>query len=161
MPLPNSVVALLAVPMLGLGPRAQETESNAIVPKDLPKLAWIAGDWELKDGETTTVEHWETLAGTTMLGLSHAYDAKRTRSFEFLRIAEHEGRIAYLAQPGGGKVVPFFATKLVDGEVEFENPSHDYPQRIRYERTEGGITATISLLDGSKPTAYAYRRRES
>jgi hypothetical protein len=93
-----------------------------------------------------------------MLGVSHTYDAKETRSFEFLRITAMDGTIAYVAQPGGGKPVPFLAAKVSDTEAVFENPKHDHPQRIRYAKTEKGITATIERMDGSKATAFAYRK---
>lgn len=139
----------------------QEAESKPIVPGDLTKLAWIAGEWELVDGERTTVEHWLPLAGSTMMGVSHTYDAKETHFFEFLRITSQHGKIAYVAQPGGGEPVPFLAVEVADGKAVFENQKHDHPQRIRYERTEKGITATISLLDGSKATEYAYKKRRS
>ena len=35
--------------------------------------------------------------------------------------------------------------------ITFENGDHDYPQRISYYRTETGLAATISKLDGSRP----------
>jgi len=161
MPMTKTVLALLAVPMLALGQRVQEPESNPIAPEELRKLAWIAGEWELKDGEKTTLEVWQPLAGSTMIGTSHTYDAKETRFFEFLRITAMNGTIAYVAQPGGGKPVPFLAAKVSDSEAIFENPKHDHPQRIRYAKTEKGITATISLMDGSKATDFAYRKRGS
>jgi hypothetical protein len=147
-----SMIALLAIPQQGLEPQ----EPNH---PDLAKLSWLAGTWELKDGERTTEEHWLPLAGSTIMGLSHTYDATRTHSFEFLRITLQHGRIAYVAQPGGGQPVPFLAVEIDDTQAVFENPKHDHPQRIRYERTEAGVTATISLLDGSKAASFAFRRR--
>ena len=126
---------------------------------DLAKLAWLAGTWETKDGGTTTEEHWRPLAGTTMLGVSHTYDAKATRFFEFLRITLQDGKLAYVAQPGGAPPVPFVAVKIDEREAVFENAKHDHPQRIRYEQTDGGVTATVSLLDGSKAQTFAYRAK--
>jgi hypothetical protein len=68
------------------------------------------------------------------------------------------GQIAHVASPGGAPPTAFLLTKLEDGLVEFENAQHDHPQRIRYERTEAGITATISQLDGSRAQAFAFSR---
>jgi hypothetical protein len=42
----------------------------------------------------------------------------------------------------------------------FENPEHDHPQRIRYVKTEEGMTATISLMDGSRATDFVFVRRD-
>lgn len=40
--------------------------------------------------------------------------------------------------------------------VEFANPAHDYPQRIRYWREGRLLKARISLMDGSKPMEWRY-----
>ena len=128
-------------------------------PEALAKLAWISGTWAMQEGEQTTEEHWRPLQGSTLLGTSHLYDQQRTHFFEFLRITAKNGTIAYIAQPGGAPPTVFLASKLEDGVVEFENAKHDYPQRIRYEKTEKGVTATISLLDGSKAKAYVFAKK--
>ena len=71
--------AFTALIVLG-GP--QEAEPEPVSSGDAPKLAWIVGTWERTDGDKTTVEHWLPHAGTTMMGLSHTYDSKRTHFFE-------------------------------------------------------------------------------
>ena len=115
--------------------------------------------WERKDGDKTTLERWFPHAGTTIMGMSHTYDSKRTYFFEFMRIATHGGRIAYIVQPGGDRPTLFRAAKVTDDEAVFENPAHDHPQRIRYVKTDKGMTATISQMDGSKATEFAFERR--
>jgi hypothetical protein len=148
--------AFTALIVLG---RPQGPAPLPVTSADAPKLAWIVGTWERTDGDKTTVEHWLPHAGTTMMGVSHTYDSKRTHFFEFMRIATHGGRIAYIVQPGGDPPVLFRAVKVTDEEAVFENPEHDHPQRIRYVKTEQGMTATISLLDGSRATEFAFERR--
>jgi hypothetical protein len=138
----------------------QGTETKKAERADLEQLSWLAGTWEMTKGNQTTIEQWLPLAGSTMMGLSHTYDDSKTHFFEFLRITLQHGRIAYVAQPGGSQPVPFLAVKLADGQAVFENPEHDHPQRIRYERTEKGVTARISMLDGSRAASFAFRRRE-
>jgi hypothetical protein len=150
------VTVFVALSVLG---RPQEVESEPVTSEDAPKLAWIVGTWEHEDGDKTTVEHWLPHAGTTMMGVSHTYDSKRTHFFEFMRIATHGGRIAYIVQPGGDPPVLFRAVKVTEAEAVFENPKHDHPQRIRYAKTEKGMTATISLMDGSRATEFAFERR--
>ena len=48
---------------------------------------------------------------------------------------------------------------VTEEEAVFENPEHDHPQRIHYVRTDEGITATISQMDGSRATEFAFERR--
>ena len=148
--------AFLALIVLG---SPQEPELEPVTSEDAPKLAWIVGTWERTDGDKTTVEHWLPHAGTTMMGVSHTYDSKRTYFFEFMRIATHGGRIAYIVQPGGDSPVLFRAVKVTDVEAVFVNREHDHPQRIRYVKTEDGMTATISLMDGSQATEFVFERR--
>ncbi len=148
--------AFIALIVLG---SPQVVQPERVTSEDAPKLAWIVGSWERTDGNKTTVEHWLPHAGTTFMGVSHTYGSNRTYFFEFMRIATHGGRIASIVQPGGDRPVLFRAVKVTEEEAVFENPEHDHPQRIRYEKTEKGIKATISLMDGSKATAFAFKRK--
>lgn len=131
----------------------------ARTPQDLRQLQWLCGTWTLRDGDRTTEEHWRPLQGSTLLGSSHTFGDDRTHFFEFLRIALTRGQIAYLAMPAGRPATTFLLTKLEDGVVEFENGRHDHPQRIRYERTAAGVTATISQLDGSRAQQFVFVRK--
>lgn len=126
---------------------------------DAQKLAWLVGTWEIKDGDKVTEETWFPLKGSTMMGVSHTYNSKQTLFFEFLRIMVKKDLISYIPQPGGDPPVPFRMTELDDHVAVFENAKHDHPQRIRYERTEGGMTATISLLDGTRAKSFVFTRR--
>ncbi|HEX6811808.1 MAG TPA: DUF6265 family protein [Planctomycetota bacterium] len=134
-------------------------EQKKIDAAELQKLAWISGTWVLEEGGKTTEEHWRPLQGTTLLGSSHTYDGAKTHFFEHLRIAAMRGTIAYIAMPGGKAPTVFLATRLEEGLVEFEKPDHDHPQRIRYQKTEAGLTATISQLDGSRAQSFVFKQK--
>ena len=152
-------LAIVGLTMVVLG-TPQEAEPGPVTSDDAPKLAWMVGTWERTAGTKTTLEHWMPHAGTTMMGLSHTYDAKRTSFFEFMRIATHGGRIAYIVQPGGDPPTLFRAVKVTEEEAVFENPAHDHPQRIHYVKTKNGMTATISQMDGTRATEFAFDRRQ-
>ncbi|MFY9342008.1 MAG: DUF6265 family protein [Planctomycetota bacterium] len=141
-------------------PPVVEPTPEKMVRDSLNKLAWLSGTWVLQDGGKTTEEHWRPLQGTTILGSSHTFDANQTHFFEHLRITAMRGTIAYLAMPGGKPPTVFVLSKLADGAVEFENGKHDHPQRIRYEQTKAGVTATISLLDGSRAQSFVFTRKK-
>lgn len=127
-------------------------------PEALQQLSWISGTWTLTKGGRTIEEHWRPVQGTSILGSSHTFDAARTHFFEHLRITAQRGQIAYLAMPGGKPAVAFLLKELRDDLAVFENPSHDHPQRIRYQRTATGMTATISLLDGTRAQSFAFAK---
>jgi len=150
---------LLAASLLFVAPVARDAAPAKAAPSDLAQLSWLAGTWQLRNGEKLTEEHGFPLKRSTMMGVSHTYDEKTTHFFEFLRIASQKGTQACLAQPGGRPLVPFLAVQLDGEQVVFENPKHDNPQRIRYERTEKGVTATVSLLDGTKAEVFVFERK--
>ncbi len=162
--LPAFVASLACLPFLSpqdpVKPDAPvAAAATKVAPEQLKKLEWISGTWVMESGGKTIEEHWRPLQGTTMLGTSHTFDDKKTHFFEFLRITAMRGQIAYLASPGGGAGTAFMLSKLEDGVVEFENAKHDHPQRIRYEQTKEGLTATISQLDGTKSQAFVFKKK--
>ena len=105
----------------------------------LARLAWLGGCWAAVGGESGTGEQWLPLAGGTMLGVARTVRSGRTVDFEFMQIrAATEGRIAFIAQPGGRPPTQFLSTTVNEREVIFENPQHDFPQRVIYRRGDGG-----------------------
>lgn len=67
-------------------------------------------------------------------------------AFEFLRIVTKEGRAVYVAQPGGVAPTEFTATRHTAEQIVFENPRHDFPKRITYERP--GPDRLVASIDG-------------
>ncbi|MBO9697696.1 MAG: hypothetical protein J7499_15995 [Sphingopyxis sp.] len=123
-------------------------------------LAWMAGQWSREDGGRWTEEGWTPPRGGVMLGYSRSGRGDAMREFEFLRIARGaDGAPAYIAQPGGGPPVVFRLVRREGASATFENPAHDYPQRIHYARDGETMIATISAIDGSKAVGWTYRRR--
>ena len=54
----------------------------------------------------------------------------------------------------------FRMVRLTEGEVVFENPAHDFPQRILYRQVAGGLAARIEGRENGKDRAeeFPYRR---
>lgn len=108
------------------------TLSFPLAAEEFP--GWMAGTWRVDSGGTTVEEHWTDAAGGLMLGTNRTIGAGGRASFEFLRIAKHEGRLAYIAMPGGQPATVFPLKSLEGTRVVFENRAHDFPQRIIYWR---------------------------
>ncbi len=115
--------------------------------QDAPKfeiLGWIAGNWTGTMGRATMEENWLPAAGGAMLGISRVVAGPRMVAFEFLRIIQRDGEIYYVAQPGGRAATEFKLTSVTATRVVFENPAHDHPKIITYEKSgEGKLVATI------------------
>ena len=78
------------------------------------------------------------------------------REYEFVVIREVEGRLRYEARPSGQPPATFPQKTLTDTLVEFEDPAHDYPQRIGYRKV--GADSVIAWIDGT--TAQGARKVE-
>lgn len=119
---------------------------------------WMAGAWELRDGERWADEFWTPPRGGLMIGAARMGSGDRLTEFEHSRIVRHaDGSMSFVAQPRGAPPTEF---RLVDSGpqmVEFANPDHDYPQRVRYWREGRTLNARISRMDGSDRMEWNYR----
>ena len=72
--------------------------------------------------------------------MSRTTSGGQTLEFEFMRIQQEEsGDIYFIAQPSGQKETRFKLIKAGAREVVFENPTHDFPQRIIYRSESEGL----------------------
>jgi hypothetical protein len=113
--------------MLCVGTADQEEEKT---PFD--GLDWLVGGWARVAGETRMEECWLPARGGVMLGLHRDVFSKDRSFFEYLRIGLEGNDLVYYASPLGRKATPFRLKSLSEGKVIFENPDHDFPQRIIY-----------------------------
>lgn len=122
-----------------LGPADQTAKPT------LNDLAWMAGSWAGTSSRGIEMEeHWTAPKGNSMIGVHRDVGKGRTILFEFLRI-EHQGdQIVYLSMPNGRSPATAFPLKEMSGtRVVFENPTHDFPQRIVYWKDGNDLKARI------------------
>ena len=112
--------------------------------EELAKLSWLAGCWKGEAGEPGSIEQWMSPAGGTMLGMSRTVKQGRTIEFEFMQIrTTDDGSLVFIARPSGQTEATFRLLRLSETEVVFENPQHDFPQRIAYRYGGGRLRARI------------------
>lgn len=129
-------------------------------PATADDLGWMAGEWTAEHDGSWTEERWSSPRGGVLLGTSRTVKGGAVREFEFLRLQpQQDGTLAYVAQPGGAPPVFFPLVRHGAFSATFENPTHDYPQRISYAREGASLTATISSIDGSKAISWTLTRR--
>lgn len=133
-------------------------------PHSVNELAWLAGCWASVGAEEGSGEQWTQPAGGTMFGVSRSVRDSQTVAHEFMQIRETEDQsIEFLANPSGQEGATFVMVSLKDGEVVFENPDHDFPQRIIYQlMSDGTLAARIEgEIDGELQTVEFPMRRTS
>ena len=96
------------------------------------ELEWLAGHWCGQRGKTFSEETWMASRGGLLVGMHRDTREGRAAGFEFMRIAQQDGRWVLLAQPGGGAVTAFPAESVARDRVMFANPEHDFPKRVIY-----------------------------
>ena len=111
---------------------------------------FMAGSWSLSDGGVTVEEHWTDSRGNVMVGVNRTAKPDGSASFEFLRVETRDGKLAYVAMPGGKGETVFPLKALTASRVTFENLSHDFPQRIIYWRDKDRLCARVEGDMGGK-----------
>jgi len=120
------------------------------------ELAWLAGCWASVGAEAGSGEQWMEPAGGTLLGVNRSVKGSKTVAHEFMQIRETErGEIEFIANPSGQSEAAFSLVSLSEREVVFENPDHDFPQRIIYRlegdvlegRIEGTVKGELKAID--------------
>ncbi len=119
---------------------------------------WLAGTWQMESGAAWADEVWSPARGGMMIGAGRSGFGPEVENWEVMRIQRRaDGAITYFAQQRGGAPVEFPMVTTSDDAIEFANPSHDYPQRIRYWRQGQLLMAEISRIDGSDAVRWNYR----
>jgi len=134
------VLVVMAVAMAGRDAVLPQTPA----PGPIDQLAWLSGCWSMTRPDGVTEEQWMKPSGGTMIGMGRTVRGGKTTEYEFLQIREAGGKLAYVAKPSGQAEATFPIASMSADAVTFENPAHDFPQRIIYKRlSETSVTARI------------------
>jgi Domain of unknown function (DUF6265) len=150
-------VILLLVMIPAAVPGAVPKKSGQPAPAPvIEKLAWLAGHWRMEKSGRVVDEQWMAPAAGVMLGMSRTIAKGRVLEHEFMQIREGPGgMLFFVAKPAGQPEATFPHASLTDAEVVFENPLHDFPQRISYAlQGDGGL---LAALEGPNPDGTTRR----
>lgn len=142
----NLIVALVMATITAVGAQPVRTSAD---------LAFLTGCWRLDVKGRTVEEQWMAPRGGSLLGMSRTVVDGKTTEFEFLQIRDLPEGLTYIAKPSNQPEARFVATAAGAGEVVFEHPAHDFPQRIRYRleadtlhaRIEGTMNGKVRGVD--------------
>lgn len=124
----------------------------------LADLAWLAGCWEFSRPEKSSIvsEQWMKPDGGMMLGMGRTVKDGRAVDWEFMRIEQRSDGLAFIAKPRANTDETVFPMIRIDAtEIVFENPTHDFPQRVFYRldgdklnaRVEGSMNGKTRGID--------------
>jgi len=116
------IAAIAATPLGLFGQDASES------------LDWLSGCWRSGSETSWTEEVWSSDIGGVMLAYSRSVREGLVRGTEFIRLFRTETGWVYEASPSGQSTTRFSAHTANEQHLDVRAPTHDFPQRIHYER---------------------------
>jgi uncharacterized protein DUF6265 len=105
-------------------------------PPSISDLNWLEGTWQGEIGDRQFEARYTSPEGGQVLSASKYTKDGKPAGFEFERFEEQGDTLVLTPFPEGKSSVAFKLTELdpKNQRVVFENPAHDFPTRISYQR---------------------------
>lgn len=126
----------------------------------MESLRFLQGCWAGPSGTDGRIEEtWTSPDGGVMLATTRYLRGGRVTGWELSRIEpDSSGTPALHPYPNGQASVSFRRARGAPGEAIFENPRHDFPQRITY-RAAGADSLTVRIEGGGRAREWRMGRR--
>jgi hypothetical protein len=113
----------------------------------IASLSWLTGCLEMRRGNRVVEEQRMAERSGTMIGMGRSVGPRGLADYELTVIQEDAGRLLYVAHPRRQPVATFVARVATSDSVLFENPEHDFPQRVGYRRV--GADTVLAWIEGT------------
>ena len=128
---------------------------------ELEKMSWLVGEWENKMPEGVLTETWSKSNDSTFIGKTLFINEKDTLHSEDIVLTQKGETLLYIPTVKGQNDDKPIEFKMMESKIEnefaFENPKHDYPQKIVYKKVnETNLVATISGKQQGKSSSESY-----
>lgn len=138
-----------------------KTDSSNKSFEKLEKMSWLVGEWENKMPDGVLTETWVVYNDSIFAGRTVFVKDKDTLHSEEIVLTQKGETLLYIPTVKGqndNKPVEFKMTESkTENEFAFENPAHDYPQKIVYKKVnDTNLIATISGKQQGKPSSESY-----
>ncbi|RTZ06825.1 DUF6265 family protein [Flavobacterium sp. GSP6] len=139
-------------------------ESDANELEKMKAANWILGNWENKSVDGNLSETWKKVNDSTFEAQSYFIKEKDTLHFESIILQQKGEELTYSTMVKGqneDKAVAFKLTTTTEKQLVFENPKHDYPQKIIYsEINPDSMVTKISGIQQGKPSSEQYSMKK-
>jgi uncharacterized protein YciI len=116
---------------------------------------FLKGTWKMENKDN--YEHWDNLNDQTLKGFSYSIENGQMNVSEYLEISVTGKDVIYTAtvlNQNQGKGISFKLSKS-DSTFTFENPKHDFPKRIVYQKLNNN-EVYVQVTDG-KQKGFNYK----
>jgi hypothetical protein len=112
---------------------------------DISSFSWLEGKWVGKYDTVPIFEQWKPREGNIMRGRGGVLSGKDTAYSEKINIEQRGNDLYYIAVVGHNREpAEFKFTGYKNDTAVFENPAHDFPQRVLYyKKSDGSVYACV------------------
>ncbi|MEO8209756.1 MAG: DUF6265 family protein [bacterium] len=115
---------------------------------DLGRLQWLIGEWEGIHGKGIYHEEWEKINDNELSGKAYLIQKGEIINPEKLKLQSNVKGIYYVADVRHNtNPVSFRMTGIEENIVVFENPDHNFPQKITYVRK--GHDSLLAIIEAT------------
>lgn len=128
----NILIAFIAFIFIGKNAHAQVNDC-------LKKFSWLKGTWKMEEKASVLVEEWTAGGSGSIKCRSYEVKGNDTTLIERATISCIAGKQVFTYYPvinsPGENIMPvtFALISEENGTYIFENPEHDFPQRVVYQ----------------------------
>jgi hypothetical protein len=156
----KKITLLLLITIL-ISCKKSDTDDSDINEKNKIKTAhWLLGSWEFKTTDAILSENWTKINDSTYYGQSFFVKGNDTLHFETITLQQNREELTYLTTILGennDKPISFVLTETTENQLIFENPTHDYPQKISYNHvSKDSLVTETSGVQSGKPSSEKY-----
>lgn len=151
----KKLVLMIAILLVTNTGNAQETHQQKF-----KKLAWLTGTWNRTNAGAgkSGYETWAKVSDVKLTGKGVSLEGKKVVFVENLEFIAVGNDIFYtVVITGEKKPVYFKLTALSNDGFTCENPQHDFPKKITYQRNGNTVKAIIS--DNGQSVDYIFVRK--
>lgn len=145
-----SIILMLCVLLLASPVNLSPQDTTRLPGNKINGLSWLLGKWQMKDKNAVTYEFWEKQNDSTYKGVSFTLAGSDTVFYESILLQESGSDLFYIPLAKGQndeKPVVFTFVGFRDSNFVFENPAHDFPQKIVYRQTGNGTL--LAYIEGA------------
>ena len=120
------------------------------------EFLFFQGTWQMEGKEI--FERWDMLNNTTMKGIAYTIHEGQVVVFEYLDVLYDNNEFVYMAtvpDQNQGKSIVFKITAKTDDTFTFENPEHDFPKKIVYQKLNE--TELFVQISGDDQQGFSYK----
>lgn len=124
------------------------------------EAAWLLGKWENQTESGKSIEFWRKINDSLYRSESYIIENNDTISYEQIDLIKKNNALEFIPTVKGQNHDSAIVFKQIQGnknQLIFEDPSHDFPQKISY--TQYGSDSLYAEISGNlngKPNAIGF-----